>query len=505
MNTVISETIIIEGFRTTRADEAIMKRYGTFGAEAEAYTISAMLDDRDLALLGVRVLKRDYFLLPSRKAIFHAMSEIAQGDYYEGLIDPVRIQDTLRRLGYDEVAKDVSGIFDYMGLTFRTDARANLIGWCEMVIKAWSRRRMAALANKAIGDALSFDKEIEEVYTDVEEAIRELRSLGARGITLTAEEIVNSILSRTPEERAGRVLPTGFAELDKLLKSGGTQEDDFTMIAAPSFQGKTTLTSQIISNMCANGAGVLWFPLEVSYEATVERIVDLRARISFDAEQDGTLSEDDFRRRRLAAAEVASWNLRVSKTSIVSIPAIFKEVSMKQNEMKVDAVVVDHLGLITPDRRFNSHMEDMAYFSRNLKLLCSEKKLRVFCPHQVNRSGQEQAKQGDRIEIRHLKFGGEQDPDNILIIQPFDGEVDIENLSFSEGELTLAKQRKGRAGLLRHRFNKSLGRFDDMPGTGQRSIPLGPKRALKKGSGKALTGAAKGDPSNDANDGGPPF
>jgi replicative DNA helicase len=180
---------------------------------------------------------------------------------------------------------------------------------------------------------------------------------------------------------------------------------------------------------------------------------------------------------------------------------------MARNEGPVDLVVVDHLGLFTPDQRFRQKNEELGHYSRQMKLLASETKIPILCPHQINRGGEEEAEKTGRIEARHLRDSGnlEQDADNILIIQMPDPDGATE--ASYQVEITLAKQRLGRPGYFRCRKDNDLGRFDDLPESGRYGIPIKQKKQSRFTIvGGKKSGVVNGDPSTDANEGqGMPF
>ena len=218
-----------------------------------------------------------------------------------------------------------------------------------------------------------------------------------------------------------------------------------------------------------NGKRVLWIPLEMSDEEEVEKLIQYYAQLSYTAVQESHYDPDAPKRLQDAQVRVANMDLHVTNKGIMTIPMIWREVAMLHSTKPLDAVFIDQLTLISEHKRHNDERAKLEYFSRNLKLLTQELKIPVFLMHQISREGEKESEKGERLSMRHLRSAGgiEQDADNVILIQP----PDTDNEFKAEGEMTLAKQRKGRAGIWQYVYHKDYGVFDDKHNSHKIGLP----------------------------------
>ena len=95
-------------------------------------------------------------------------------------------------------------------------------------------------------------------------------------------------------------IPTGFRDLDRI--TGGLQPSDFVVVAARPSMGKTSLCLNIAQYVAVNeGKPVALFSLEMSKEQLVQRLLSVEARISGQKLRTGSLDEEDWFPRLVAA------------------------------------------------------------------------------------------------------------------------------------------------------------------------------------------------------------
>ena len=128
-------------------------------------------------------------------------------------------------------------------------------------------------------------------------------------------------------------------------------------------------------------------------------------------------------------------------------------------------IVIDYLQLMSSGKRVESRQQEVAEFSRSLKLLAKELEVPVIAIAQLNR-GPEQ-RQDKKPMMSDLRESGaiEQDADIIMFIYR-DDYYNKESKEPGVSEIVIAKQRNGPVGTVKLTFLKPLTRFDNLaPGS----------------------------------------
>lgn len=246
------------------------------------------------------------------------------------------------------------------------------------------------------------------------------------------------------EERTHREqINTGLIELDRLTY--GIHKGQLTIVGARPSVGKSAFTLQVAFDVARKGYKVLFLPLEMSSEETVDRIV-LRFGdgISQEVLRKGTLSDTDRNEvfRVLDKIESMRDNFKVYENvrELDSIKTLIQE-------EKPDLVVIDQLSQVRNGDEFKTIREKYVEITRTLKAIALEEDVAIWLPCQMNR---ESSKTG-AVSIDYLKESGsiEEDADIVIILS----NVLDENgkYKFDEGgryvRMEIAKNRQGSCGI----------------------------------------------------------
>jgi replicative DNA helicase len=129
-----------------------------------------------------------------------------------------------------------------------------------------------------------------------------------------------------------------------------------------------------------------------------------------------------------------------------------------------DLVVIDYLGLIESDSRFENRTQEVSALSRQLKLAAMDYSVPILCAHQLNRGN---ATEKRRPELSDLRDSGEQDADAVILLDDpaarEHGRKPGETL-----DVMIAKQRNGERGvILTMRMEPQFCRIVDASGRAQ--------------------------------------
>jgi replicative DNA helicase len=298
-------------------------------------------------------------------------------------------------------------------------------------------------------DAITVLGDVEALLADVADSAIQ------RGLAGIGEIVAGSFGSIDKLYEQGREitgLATHFIEFDRM--TSGLQESELIVIAARPSMGKTALAINIAQNAAIrDGRVVAVFSLEMSKESLLRRLLASEAQVNSRKIQTGFLPKED-KGKLLSALE----RLMDSKMFIDDTPGITlaemraKARRLKQQEGRLDLIVVDYLQLMTGTnttgkRGFENRTQEVSSISRGLKALAKEMKVPVVALSQLSRGSEQRA--GDKKPLlSDLRESGsiEQDADVVAFIHREEYyNRDDEDLK-GKAEIIIAKQRNGPTG-----------------------------------------------------------
>ncbi|HLB11907.1 MAG TPA: replicative DNA helicase [Dehalococcoidia bacterium] len=264
-------------------------------------------------------------------------------------------------------------------------------------------------------------------------------------------------------------IETGFIDLDKLL-GGGFQRSDLVILAARPSLGKTSLALNVAQHAAIKlGARVAIFSLEMSKEQVVQRLLCSQARVDSQRLRQGSLNQEEARRIMEATGVLSEAPIYVDDSPIIKIVEIRSKARRLHNEIGVDLVIVDYLGLVHGGN-FENRVQEISYISRSLKALARELEAPVLAVSQLSRAVETRSPHTPQLSDLRDSGSIEQDADVVLFIYRDDVYYTEEEWArksrdpYPKGiaEVRLAKHRNGPVGELKIRFNESSARFDNL-------------------------------------------
>jgi len=252
--------------------------------------------------------------------------------------------------------------------------------------------------------------------------------------------------------------------------TSGLQDSELIIIAARPSMGKTAWAINIAQNAAVHdGKVVAVFSLEMSKESLLRRLLASEALVNSRKIQTGFLPKED-KGKLLSALE----RLMDSKMFIDDTPGITlaemraKARRLKQQEGKLDLIVVDYLQLMTGTnttgkKGFENRTQEVSAISRGLKALAKEMKVPVVALSQLSRGSEQRA--GDKKPLlSDLRESGsiEQDADVVAFIHR-EEYYDRENEDVKgKAEIIIAKQRNGPTGSIDLAYIADYTRFENL-------------------------------------------
>jgi len=416
----------------------------------EVAILGAMLLDGVAISDATAKLKAEDFSLDSHQRVYRAMVDlIAKGHG----IDYLTVQEELaRRRELDSVGGPAYLAYLSEGIP----RNFNIESYVRIVKDKSLLRQLMGIFHDGATRAADQSEDAITVLGDVEALLADVAdSAIQRGLAGIGEIVAGSFGSIDKLYEQGREitgLATHFIEFDRM--TSGLQESELIVIAARPSMGKTALAINIAQNAAIrDGRVVAVFSLEMSKESLLRRLLASEAQVNSRKIQTGFLPKGD-KGKLLSALE----RLMDSKMFIDDTPGITlaemraKARRLKQQEGRLDLIVVDYLQLMTGTnttgkRGFENRTQEVSSISRGLKALAKEMKVPVVALSQLSRGSEQRA--GDKKPLlSDLRESGsiEQDADVVAFIHREEYyNRDDEDLK-GKAEIIIAKQRNGPTG-----------------------------------------------------------
>jgi len=264
---------------------------------------------------------------------------------------------------------------------------------------------------------------------------------------------------------------TGFADLDGIVDA--FHPNELIILAARPGMGKTALALNITENIAIKEKQtVLFVSLEMARLELGLRLICSRAELNSYKIRRNLLSREDNNRFIEVCGELEKAPLYIDDTPGRTVAEIAAGARRLKRQQDLQLLVIDYIGLITPENADEPRQEQVAKIARQLKLLARELKIPILCLAQLNRQADSEGKQKDEWpRLSQLRDSGaiEQDADVVMFIHRRDMGMTPEEIDAKEqksnrnirgmADLIVAKQRNGPTGNVDLVFKKEYTRF----------------------------------------------
>lgn len=387
--------------------------------EAEQALLGALMFENDtfVAIDGI-VAARDFYE-PFHQRLFKAISE----DIRHGrLAEPTLL---MSYFAIDPAFHAFGGLRYLADLVDRAPPGANAIHYAKEIRSVALRRDVIRIAAEI---QLRAKEEAEtsgaDLMADLEREMLAIRTgkddLGFQSWGEVSRGVIYGM--DRPEDRP--LIKLGLTKLDDIL--GGAERGDLVVLGGRPGMGKSALAGCIALNVALQGMGVCEVNAEMTTAQMARRhLTDLAfTRYGADAPQyrdirRGTLTDRQKQILMELQEESQALPLRMVKRTGLTLGRI-RAMLTRQRMLWQSAgqnmglVVIDHVGLVSPDQGGRSRQEDQAQVSMKLKELAEELDVVMLALAQLNR---EVEKRDDkRPMLSDLRDSGswEQDADVVI-------------------------------------------------------------------------------------------
>ncbi|SDT68309.1 replicative DNA helicase [Jiangella sp. DSM 45060] len=203
------------------------------------------------------------------------------------------------------------------------------------------------------------------------------------------------------------------------------------------------------------------YSLEMGRNEITMRLLSAEAKVPLHHMRSGQMTDDDWNRIARSTGEVSSAPLYIDDSPNMTMMEIRAKCRRLKQRNDLRLVIIDYLQLMTSGKRVESRQQEVAEFSRALKLLAKELEVPVIAMSQLNR-GPEQ-RQDKKPMLSDLRESGsiEQDADMVILLHREDA-YEKESPRAGEADFIVAKHRNGPTATITVAFQGHYSRFVDM-------------------------------------------
>lgn len=423
---------------------------------AEQSVLGSMLLNKDAIADCLEVTKSADFYRPAHELIYDAVLDL----YGRGEpADAITVADELNKRG--DLTR-VGGQAYLHQLIQSVPTAANAGYYAEIVHERAVLRRLVEAGTRIVqmgygqgeGDVDEIVNRAQaEVYSVAEKRGGEDYHQLGELLNATMEEI-EAAAGRT-EDLTG--VPTGFLELDTL--TNGLHPGQMIVIAARPAVGKSTLGIDIArAAAIKHNMATAVFSLEMSRTEITMRILSAEATIQLQDLRKGLKGQEQWNKLARVMGKISDAPLFIDDSPNMSLMEIRSKCRRLKQQHNLRMVIIDYLQLMSSGKKVESRQQEVAEFSRALKLLAKELEVPVIAISQLNRGPEQRTDK--RPQMSDLRESGsiEQDADMVILLHRDRSDPERDG----EADVIVAKHRNGPTADIVLAFQGHYSRFSNM-------------------------------------------
>ncbi|MEO7069086.1 MAG: replicative DNA helicase [Nostocoides sp.] len=423
---------------------------------AEQSVLGSMLLSKDAIADCVEGLRGQDFYRPNHELIYDSILDL----YSRGEpADTITVADELAKRGD---LQRVGGQAYIHELVQSVPTSANAGYYAEIVAERAVLRRLVEAGTRIVQMGYAQGEgDIEDIVNRAQAAVYDVADRrGGEDYVVLADLIAPTldeieVNSGRSDEMIG--VPTGFVDLDELTH--GLHPGQMIVVAARPAVGKSTLGIDIArSAAIKHGQTAAVFSLEMSRSEIMLRIISAEASIQLQELRKGTLGDAGWQKLARVTSEISAAPLFIDDSPNMSLMEIRAKCRRLKQLHNLRLVVIDYLQLMTSGKKVESRQQEVAEFSRALKLLAKELEVPVIAISQLNRGSEQRTDK--RPQMSDLRESGsiEQDADVVILLHRDRSDPDREG----EADVIVAKHRNGPTKDIVLAFQGHYSRFSNM-------------------------------------------
>lgn len=439
---------------------------------AERAVISASIDDYENAVIVINSLSIDDFYDEKNKVIFKILHLL-----YEQNID-INLTNIIARLEEENLFEEIGGFEFIASLTdeFIYTAGDDLDNSIKILQDKGNVRKMLLkfdeLSNKYYGNKFQDDNSFLAIAErEVDTIASNRRVEGFKNLNEISKSLRNSITISKGNEKHLIGVDTGYNSINNITL--GLAKGELVVLAARPSVGKTAFGVNVAFNVASIAkAPVLAFSLEMSAEALGSRILAMSSSVELGKIMSGKVTDKDMLKVEAGVTKMMDVPLFIDATPGIKIGDIVtKSKKFKADNPNLQMLLIDYLGLVNTEQKFEAERFKIGYICHTLKALSTELEIPIILISQLSRAVE--GRKNRRPAMSDLRESGdiEQDADKIILLYRDDYYADkVEEEKEQEKndkptgtmvEVDIVKNRNGKTSTAFLWFFKSISRFSE--------------------------------------------
>jgi replicative DNA helicase len=435
--------------------------------EAEESVLGAMMVSEatiEPVILDIHLQAEDFYR-DRHRTIFEAIIRLNES---ASPVDALTVSEALSKHGNLET---VGGRDVVASLAAKVPAPGSARHYAQIVKQNALMRRLDAAAKRIQQSVAERDGEPTELVEQAERLLfqvaHEERAADFRELSEILHDEIDKLeaLSKGTADATGTL--SGFRQLDQI--TGGFQSGNLIVIAARPSMGKSSLICNVAENVALkHNKPVALFSLEMAEMELAHRFISSQARIQGDKLRKGKVASKDWPKVVKACNSLESAPLWIDDSSDLGMLELRAKARRLHAQEKgrgsegLGMIIVDYLQLMRADDPRANRVEQVAQFSRGLKILARELDVPVIAVSQLSRAPEQRPDK--RPILSDLRESGaiEQDADFVGFLyrdEYYNPETTEEP---GVAELIVAKHRNGPIGKVKLAFLAHYPKFADL-------------------------------------------
>lgn len=382
----------------SRADERVPPQ----DMSAEQSVLGSMLLNKDAIAESLQAVKAEDFYRPAHEAIFSAILDLfGRGEP----ADAITVADELTKRG--DLTR-VGGASYLHELVQSVPTAANASYYAEIVHERAVLRRLVEAGTRIVQMGYGQGEgDIEDIVNRAQAEVYQVAERRGGEDYVVLSEVLDQTLTEI-EAAAGRTdeligVPTGFIELDELTH--GLHPGQMIVLAARPAVGKSTMGIDIARTAAIkHNLATVVFSLEMSRTEITMRILSAEATIQLQDLRKGLKGQEQWNKLARIMGKIGDAPLFIDDSPNMSLMEIRAKARRLKQQHNLKLLVIDYLQLMTSGKKVESRQQEVAEFSRALKLLAKELEVPVIAISQLNRGPEQRTDK--RPQMSDLRESG---------------------------------------------------------------------------------------------------
>lgn len=416
--------------------------------ELEEAVLGALLIESKAYLDVENILQPDHFYVEANRIIYKAILQLVAT---RKPVDMLTVAEYLKSSGELE---SIGGPVYISQLSDKVASAAHIVYHAQIVQQKAKARDVIRIASEIAAKAYDETEDIAETIESLEMSLTELTSSSGNYQSVSMDEALNEALevaAKTQELREKGfqlAIPTGLGTLDEIF-AGGWSAPDLIILGARPSMGKTQHSLAFAKAAATKGKDVLFISIEMKRTQLVNRYLLEDDRINSRHLKSGQMSREEW----IAVDERVGqlWNMKLNIAdhhNIRYLNNMKSEARRLYRQGKLKLMIIDYLGLIRTNMKFQSRQIEIGYITGELKNLAKELDIPIILLSQLNRPIKGTAIKEPQLEDLRESGDIEQDADIVLFIhKPDYYNPDVQDSKGvpwkNRGKLIIAKYREG--------------------------------------------------------------